>query len=78
MVINGQMPGPQITANWGDTVVVKVNNKLSINGTSIHFHGIRQLNNTMNDGVPSITQCPIPPGSSMTYTWIAAQYGTTW
>jgi len=78
MVVNGQMPGPEIRASWGDTVVVKVNNKLSVNGTSIHFHGIRQLNNTMNDGVPAITQCPIAPGSSMTYTWVAEQYGTTW
>jgi hypothetical protein len=38
MVVNGQMPGPQITASWGDTVVVKVNNQLSnANGTSIHW-----------------------------------------
>jgi FtsP/CotA-like multicopper oxidase with cupredoxin domain len=79
MVVNGGMPGPLIEANWGDTVVVKVTNNLSSpNGTSIHFHGVRQLNNAMNDGVPSITQCPIAPGSSMTYTWIAEQYGTSW
>jgi FtsP/CotA-like multicopper oxidase with cupredoxin domain len=78
MVVNGQMPGPAIKASWGDTVVVKVNNLLQNNGTSIHFHGVRQLNNNMNDGVPSITQCPIAPGSSMTYTWVAENYGTSW
>jgi FtsP/CotA-like multicopper oxidase with cupredoxin domain len=78
MVVNGQMPGPPIKASWGDTVVVKVNNLLQNNGTSIHFHGIRQLNNNMNDGVPSITQCPIAPGESMTYTWVAENYGTSW
>jgi FtsP/CotA-like multicopper oxidase with cupredoxin domain len=78
MLVNGQMPGPAIKASWGDTVVVKVNNKLQTNGTSIHFHGVRQLNNNMNDGVPSITQCPIAPGSSMTYTWVAENYGTSW
>lgn len=79
MSVNGQMPGPAIKASWGDTVVVTVNNKLdNLNGTSIHFHGIRQLNNNMNDGVPSITQCPIAPGSSMTYTWVAENYGTSW
>jgi FtsP/CotA-like multicopper oxidase with cupredoxin domain len=78
MVVNGQMPGPAINASWGDTIVVKVNNLLQNNGTSIHFHGVRQLNNNMNDGVPSITQCPIAPGSSMTYTWVAENYGTSW
>ncbi|KAL1861180.1 hypothetical protein Plec18167_002884 [Paecilomyces lecythidis] len=30
------------------------------------------------DGVPSLTQCPIAPGDSYTYTWRAAQYGTGW
>ncbi|KAF2423419.1 hypothetical protein EJ08DRAFT_451466 [Tothia fuscella] len=78
MLVNGKMPGPPIKASWGDTVVVTVNNKLQNNGTSIHFHGIRQLNNNMNDGVPSITQCPIAPGQSMTYTWVAENYGTSW
>jgi hypothetical protein len=71
LLVNGQMPGPEISASWGDTVVVTVNNKMQTNGTSIHFHGIRQLNTNEMDGVPSITQCPIAPGSSMTYTWVA-------
>jgi FtsP/CotA-like multicopper oxidase with cupredoxin domain len=44
----------------------------------MHFHGIRMLNNNMNDGVPSITQCPIAPGQSMSYTWVASNYGTSW
>lgn len=30
------------------------------------------------DGVPGIQQCPIPPGSSFTYQFIADLYGTTW
>lgn len=29
------------------------------NGTSVHWHGIRQLNNNEMDGVPGVTQCPI-------------------
>jgi len=28
--------------------------------------------------VVSITQCPTPPGSTITYTWRALQYGSTW
>ncbi|KAK2598057.1 hypothetical protein QQS21_005834 [Conoideocrella luteorostrata] len=80
MLVNGSLPGPTIIADWGDTVVVHVTNKLttSRNGTTIHFHGIRQHKNNQNDGVPSITQCPIPVNSSMTYTWKATQYGSTW
>jgi FtsP/CotA-like multicopper oxidase with cupredoxin domain len=78
LTVNGQMPGPLIEANWGDTVVVKVNNKLQNNGTSIHFHGIRQLDNSEYDGVPSITQCPIAPGDSLVYKWRATNYGTSW
>ncbi|KAF2396900.1 hypothetical protein EJ06DRAFT_177362 [Trichodelitschia bisporula] len=78
LLINGSMPGPPIRASWGDTVVVTVNNRLHDNGTSIHFHGVRQTGNSMNDGVPSITQCPIAPGASMTYTWVANSYGTSW
>lgn len=48
------------------------------NGTGIHFHGIRQNWTNPNDGVPSMTQCPIAPGSSQTYTWKATQYGSSW
>ncbi|KAH8649877.1 Cupredoxin [Xylariales sp. PMI_506] len=80
MAINGSIPGPTIYADWGDTVVVHVTNALttSHNGTSIHFHGIRQNYTNQNDGVASITQCPTPPGSVETYTWKAVQYGSTW
>lgn len=48
------------------------------NGTGIHFHGIRQNYTNQNDGVPSVTQCPIAPGDSLTYTWKATQYGSSW
>lgn len=78
--INGSIPGPTIFADWGDTVKVHVTNSLSTstNGTSIHWHGIRQNYTNQNDGVVSITQCPTPPGSSETYEWKAVQYGSTW
>ncbi|KAK8004283.1 hypothetical protein PG989_004002 [Apiospora arundinis] len=79
-VFNGTVPGPTLYADWGDTVVVHLANKLShsSNGTSVHFHGIRQNYTNNHDGVVSITQCPTPPGSSVTYTWKAVQYGTSW
>ncbi|KIH92351.1 hypothetical protein SPBR_02389 [Sporothrix brasiliensis 5110] len=78
MLINGQFPGPTINANWGDTISVNVINKLQTNGTGIHWHGLRQLNNNINDGVPGVTECPVPPGHNKTYTFTATQYGTSW
>lgn len=40
MTINGTMPGPTLTADWGDFIVVHVRNSLfeSQNGTSIHWY----------------------------------------
>jgi FtsP/CotA-like multicopper oxidase with cupredoxin domain len=78
MVVNGQYPGPAIYADWGDTIQVTVQNNLQDNGTSIHWHGIRQLNSSQMDGTPGISECPIPPGGSRTYTFQATQYGTCW
>ncbi|PSN64803.1 multicopper oxidase [Corynespora cassiicola Philippines] len=80
MAVNGSIPGPTLFADWGDNVVVHVINSLtsSQNGTSIHFHGIRQNYTNDQDGVSSITQCPTAPGNEMTYKWRATQYGSTW
>ena len=44
----------------------------------MHWHGIRQLGTPWYDGVPSVGQCPIAPGSSFTYRFRADSYGTTW
>jgi FtsP/CotA-like multicopper oxidase with cupredoxin domain len=80
-LINGQMPGPKIEANWGDEVIVHLTNGFApdlYNGTSLHFHGIRQNGTNEMDGVSSITQCPIAPGKSMTYKWTANSYGSSW
>jgi FtsP/CotA-like multicopper oxidase with cupredoxin domain len=80
LTVNGTIPGPTIIADWGDTVVVHVTNSLteSQNGSSIHFHGIRQHYTNQNDGVVSVTQCPSAPGDTYTYTWRATQYGSSW
>lgn len=61
-------------------MIVHLNNALSDchNGTSLHFHGIRQNYTNDQDGVSSITQCPVAPGNSVTYKWRATQYGTSW
>ncbi|KAK7714693.1 hypothetical protein SLS63_011667 [Diaporthe eres] len=78
LAVNGTIPGPTIIADWGDTVVVHVTNSMQDNGTSIHFHGVRQNHTNQNDGVAAITQCPTAPGQTTTYRWRATQYGSSW
>lgn len=78
MTFNGTVPGPAIFANWADDLIVHVTNRLQSNGTTIHWHGVRQQNNVEHDGVPGITQCPIAPGETFTYKFKVTQYGTTW
>jgi len=78
MLINGRYPGPTIVANWGDTIRVTVRNMLQANGTSIHWHGFRMLNTTIQDGTNGITECALAPGDIKTYQFQATEYGTTW
>ncbi|KAM7197556.1 laccase [Rhypophila sp. PSN 637] len=78
MLINGGFPGPVIRGNWGDRFDVIVTNKLKYNGTSMHWHGLHLWNNNITDGVSGITECPIPPGHSKKYSFIATQYGSSW
>jgi len=78
LLVNGQMPGPLLEANWGDDIVVNVKNSMQNNGTTVHWHGLRQNYTNEMDGVAAITQCPIAPGESMTYKFKASSYGTSW
>ncbi|CAE6488885.1 unnamed protein product [Rhizoctonia solani] len=78
LVVNGQYPGPTIEANDGDTIIVNVQNDMSV-GTTIHWHGLFQNSTPWMDGPAGITQCPIPAGSSFTYQFtVNGQYGTYW
>ena len=77
-VFNGSYPGPWIQACWGDEIEITVRNNLWYNGTTIHWHGLRQWNTVEMDGVNGVTQCPIAPGENFTYTFQALQYGSSW
>ncbi|MCJ1404106.1 hypothetical protein MMC11_007331 [Xylographa trunciseda] len=77
-VFNSSFPGPWIQACWGDELEITVQNNLPQNGTTIHWHGIRQLNQSAMDGVNGVTQCPIAPGQNFTYKFRAMQYGSSW
>ncbi|KAL8823326.1 MAG: hypothetical protein Q9191_005957 [Dirinaria sp. TL-2023a] len=77
-VFNGSYPGPWIQACWGDEIEITVRNNLWYNGTTIHWHGLRQWNTVEMDGVNGVTQCPIAPGKNFTYKFQALQYGSSW
>ncbi|KAK6332871.1 hypothetical protein TWF696_002892 [Orbilia brochopaga] len=76
-LINGKFPGPKIECLEGDTITVEIENQSS-SATSFHWHGIKQNGTAGDDGVPGMTQCPLPPGGKMTYQFEVAQYGTYW
>lgn len=42
LAVNGSIPGPTIIADWGDEVIIHVTNSMTNNGSTIHWHGIRQ------------------------------------
>lgn len=70
---NGSTPGPLIEAVEGDRVRIVVHNKLP-EPTTVHWHGL-ELPNAM-DGVPGLTQDPIPPGETFVYEFDLHQNGT--
>jgi FtsP/CotA-like multicopper oxidase with cupredoxin domain len=70
---NGIWPGPLLSVIEGDKVRATFTNNLR-ESTGIHFHGQR-VPNAM-DGVPHLTQDPIPPGGSFTYEFVARTPGS--
>jgi len=71
--INGSIPAPTLRWREGDTVTLRIHNRLS-EDTSIHWHGI--LLPFQMDGVPGISFKGIPPGETFTYRFKVAQTGT--
>ncbi|SPO07347.1 related to Conidial Pigment Biosynthesis protein brown1 [Cephalotrichum gorgonifer] len=76
--VNDVWPCPEIRAVQGDTIRLKINNKLGNQTTSIHFHGINQIGSNWMDGPSLVTQCPVIPGVSFTYEFVADTAGTFW
>lgn len=76
ITINGRTPGPTITAQQGDTVIVELKNSLLTENVAIHWHGIRQIGTPWFDGTEGVTQCPIQPGETFTYQFIVDRPGT--
>ncbi|MCF6236362.1 MAG: copper resistance system multicopper oxidase [Gammaproteobacteria bacterium] len=73
--INGSIPAPTLRWREGETVTIRVTNRMSVS-TSIHWHGI--LLPYQMDGVPGISFPGIAPGETFTYRFKVEQYGTYW
>lgn len=71
----GTVPGPLIRAKVGDRVIVHFKNSLP-EPTSIHWHGVRVSNDM--DGVPGVTQEPVPVDGSFRYDFTLRDAGTFW
>jgi iron transport multicopper oxidase len=76
--INGQWPCPTMEATVGDTVVVNLHNKLGNQTTGLHFHGINHRHTPDMDGPSGVTQCPLPPDSSVKYQFTVDTPGSFW
>jgi len=75
LTINGSLPGPLLRWREGDTVTLRVRNRLSAS-TSIHWHGILLPANM--DGVPGLSFHGIEPGGVYVYQFKVRQHGTYW
>ncbi|MEK6414942.1 MAG: copper resistance system multicopper oxidase [Burkholderia gladioli] len=73
--VNGTLPGPILRWREGDTVTLRVANRMD-EASSIHWHGIVLPSNM--DGVPGLSFDGIAPGSSYTYRFKVRQHGTYW
>lgn len=72
---NGQIPGPLIRVERGAEIIVEVKNETP-EPTSVHWHGLRLENEF--DGVPGLTQDPIPAGGNFTYRLRFPDAGLYW
>jgi CopA family copper-resistance protein len=75
LTINGGLPGPLLRWREGDTVTLRVHNRLA-EPTSLHWHGIVLPANM--DGVPGLSFHGIPPGGMYEYRFTVRQHGTYW
>jgi CopA family copper-resistance protein len=73
--VNGQVPAPLLRWRQGDTVTVRVTNRLSV-PTSIHWHGL--IVPADMDGVPGLSFSGIGAGETFTYRFKVNQSGTYW
>lgn len=75
MLVNGSLPAPLLRWREGDTVTLRVENRMD-EPTSIHWHGL--IVPAVMDGVPGLGFAGIGPGETFTYRFTLRQHGTYW
>ena len=75
LTVNNSLPGPLLRWREGDTVTLRVRNRLA-QDTSIHWHGIILPANM--DGVPGLSFAGIEPSGDYLYQFTLRQSGTYW
>ena len=78
IAVNGRIPGPTLIVTEDKLVKVRVYNRLTSEGITIHWHGMHQRNKPWMDGVGFISQYPIGPGAFFDYVFRATPAGTHW
>jgi FtsP/CotA-like multicopper oxidase with cupredoxin domain len=78
IAVNGRIPGPTLVVTENQIVQVDVDNRLTSEGVTIHWHGMHQQKTPWMDGVASLSQIPIVPGASFRYIFKATPAGTHW
>ncbi|KAF8749298.1 multicopper oxidase family [Rhizoctonia solani] len=76
-LINGQTPGPHLVWDEDDQISVRVVNK-GHEPVAMHWHGIEQVGTPWSDGVPGLTQWPIPVQGDFVYNFTVKQSGFQW
>ncbi|CCO34100.1 hypothetical protein BN14_08192 [Rhizoctonia solani AG-1 IB] len=76
-LVNGQTPGPHLVWDEGDDISIKVVNK-GHQPVTMHWHGIEQVGSLWSDGVPGLTQWPIPVQGDFVYNFTVKQAGLHW
>ncbi|KAL5637263.1 hypothetical protein ACGC1H_001040 [Rhizoctonia solani] len=76
-LINGQTPGPHLVWDEDDQISVRVVNK-GHEPVTMHWHGIEQFGTPWSDGVPGLTQWPIPVQGDFVYNFTVKQAGFHW
>lgn len=70
---NAIVPGPEIRLRQGETLRVRLENRLP-EDTTVHWHGLPVVN--AMDGVAGLTQPPVIPGGGFDYEFVVPKAGS--
>ncbi|EEB11257.1 multicopper oxidase, putative [Pediculus humanus corporis] len=76
LTVNRQFPGPTLEVCQYDIVLVDIVNRIPGQSFGVHWRGQSQSETPFMDGVPMITQCPIPSLTTFQYKFRASEPGT--